>query len=96
MQLAEARGMAELLASSAPVDEITLPGHIQQLADLLISQCQLTKLILSNVEPNPTHDVAVVAAQRRHMLDVLEHQLAQAEIAFPNAEVVPGPKTKDS
>jgi hypothetical protein len=96
MQIAEARGMAELLANSPPVDELTLPGHIQQMADLLISQCQLAQLILSNAEPNPAQETAVVAAQRKHILSVLEHQLAQAKLAFPNAESFQNRKANDT
>jgi hypothetical protein len=60
--------------------------HIQVLADLLINQCRLARMILSSAEPNPTHEAALVSAQRTVMVRQLDEELAAARLAFPNAE----------
>jgi hypothetical protein len=86
MQLQETMGLVAVIENSEPRDEIVTGGHIQSLADLLISQCQLAKMILSSAEPDPTREAALVTAQRRVMLRQLDEELAAARLVFPNAE----------
>src|SRR5215467_10155707 len=85
-QLQETKGVVALIANSPPTDEFITPGHIQQLTDLLISQCQLARFILTNAEPVPCREGLLVAAQRAHMLKVLDEQLVAAKHLFPDAE----------
>ena len=86
MQLQETRGIVAVIESNAPAGEIVTGSHIQVLADLLISQCQLARFILSAAEPEPDREVALVARQRSHLLKVLDEQLAAAKQLFPNAD----------
>jgi hypothetical protein len=86
MQLQETQGVVELIAKSAPTDALTEPGHIGVLVDLLISQCQLAKLILESVEPAPEREAALVSAQRIQILETLDQQLSAAKTLFPDAE----------
>lgn len=86
MQLQETQGLIAVLENSEPRDEIVAGGHIQVLADLLISQCQLARMILSSAEPDPAREAVLVSAQRTTMLKVLDEQLASARQLFPNAE----------
>jgi hypothetical protein len=85
-QLQETQGLVELITKSAPTDALTEPGHIRVLTDLLISQCQLAKLILESAEPAPEREAALVSAQRAQMLDTLNEQLASASLLFPDSE----------
>jgi hypothetical protein len=85
-QLQETRGLVAVIENSAPTDNIVTGDHIQALADLLISQCQLTRIIVSSAEPAPAIEAALVAGQRSHMLKVIDEQLASAKQLFPNAE----------
>jgi hypothetical protein len=85
-QLQETQGIVELIAKSAPTDVLTEPEHIQVLADLLISQCQLAKLILESAEPAPEREASLVAAQRAQILETLDQQLSAAKALFPDAE----------
>ena len=86
MQLQETMGLVAVLENSEPRDEIVTSGHIQVLADLLISQCQLARMILSSAAPDPDRETALVTGQRNVMLNVLDEQLASARQLFPNAE----------
>jgi hypothetical protein len=86
MQLQETMGLITLLENSEPRDEMIASGHIQVLADLLISQCQLARMILSSAELDPVREATVISNQRTHMLKVLDEQLASARQLFPNAE----------
>jgi hypothetical protein len=86
MQLQETMGLVAVLENSEPRDEIVTGGHIQVLADLLISQCQLARMILSSAAPDPERETALVTGQRNIMLKVLDEQLASAQQLFPNAE----------
>ena len=86
MQLQETQGLISVLENSEPRDEIVVSGHIHVLADLLISQCQLARMILSSAELDPTREATLVTDQRATMLKVLDEQLASARQLFPNAE----------
>jgi hypothetical protein len=86
MQLQETRGLVAVIENSAPTDEIVTAGHIQVLADNLISQCQLARLILSSVKADPDREVELVTKQRSYMLKTLDEQLAAAKLLFPNAQ----------
>jgi len=85
-QLQETRGLVAVLENSPPREEIVTGAHIFQLADLLISQCQLAQFILSNAEPDADTEAKLLAGQRAHILKVLDEELAAAKVAFPNAD----------
>jgi len=86
MQLQETMGLVAVIENSEPRDEIVTGGHIQVLADLLINQCRLARMILSSAEHDPTREAALVMAQRAVMLRQLDEELAAARLAFPTAE----------
>lgn len=84
MQLAETRGMVDLLANTGNPQEQTEFGMVREIADLLISQCQLAHLILSSAAAGPDED-PLLAAKRRVMVVQLENQLNEARRLFPDA-----------
>jgi hypothetical protein len=84
-QLAETRGMIELLSSAGNPQEQLEFGMVREIADLLISQCQLAYLILSASAAGPEDD-PLLTAKRRMMVTQLERQLATARERFPEAE----------
>jgi len=86
MQLQETMGLVAVIENSEPRDEIVTGGHIQVLADLLINQCRLARMILSSAEHDPTREAALVMAQRAVMLRQLDEELAAARLAFATAE----------
>jgi len=92
-RLAETRGLIEIVVLAPPVVHLIPPAveklashHIQGLADLLISQCQLAKLILESIDADEIKETALVRARRLHMLRIIDEQLASAREIFPNAE----------
>jgi hypothetical protein len=78
--------LVALVEHSPPNDDIVAAGHIQGIADLLISQCQLASFILGNAEHDTDTESALVNGQRTYLLNLLAEQLAEAKIAFPNAD----------
>jgi hypothetical protein len=84
MQLAETTGMIDLLANTGKPQELTEFGMVREIADLLISQCQLAHLILSSATVQPDEDPLLIA-KRREMVALLEKQLAEARRLFPDA-----------
>jgi hypothetical protein len=92
-RLSETRGLIEIIVLAPPVVELVPPAveklaayHVQGLADLLISQCQVAKMILESVETDKIKETALVLARRLHMLKQIEEQLALARKIFPDAE----------
>jgi Co/Zn/Cd efflux system component len=85
-QLQETMGLVAVIENSEPRNEIVTGAHIQNIADLLINQCQLARMILSNAQPDPDRETALVAAQRTAILKMLDEELAAARLIFPNAE----------
>ena len=84
-RLAEARGVAEVIAYSPPVGEVMMPHHVEGLADILISICQLAGFILRSVDPQPGEELALATETRTVVLARLDEQLTTARLAFPNA-----------
>ncbi len=85
-RLHETRGVVAVIVHSPPINEPITPNHIQGLADLLISQCQLAKMVLSSAAPDPDREAALATLMRDQMLKVIDEQLATAKELFPNAE----------
>jgi hypothetical protein len=95
MQLAETRGMVDLLTSTGNPQERTEFGMVKEIADLLISQCQLAHLILSTA-PLQLDEDPLLAAKRKNMVEQLEKQLSEARERIPDAssfldQAIPSP-----
>jgi hypothetical protein len=86
MQLQETMGMVGVIEGSEPPTKIVTGGHIQGLADLLISQCKIARMILDSAKPDEGHEAKLVAAQRAVMVRQLDEELAAARLIFPDAE----------
>ena len=86
MQLQETRGLLAVIEGAFPPNAPVTGAHIQMLADLLISQCQLARFILRRASQAHSHEAALARDQRAHMLRVLDEQLAAAQQVFPNSE----------
>ena len=86
MQLQETPGLITTIENAFPADALVTGAHIQMVADLLISQCQLARLILGKARETPDNEMTLATRQRAHMLRVLDGQLAAAQEVFPNAE----------
>ena len=84
MQLAETRGMIDLLANTGNPQEWTDFGMVREIADLLISQCQLAHMILTTAPLQPDED-PLLTAKRHQIVAQLEHQLEEARRRFPEA-----------
>jgi hypothetical protein len=82
MQLQESRGMLAVIEHAFPPNMRVTGQHIQGLADLVTSQCQLANFILKNSPPGD----GLSGEKRMHMLKVLDEQLAAAKQVFPNAQ----------
>jgi hypothetical protein len=76
----------DVVAYSAPTNEIMTGAHIQQLADLLISICQIAKFLLESPESSEQHEAQLAAAIRNRTTQMIDESLAAAHITFPNAE----------
>lgn len=85
-RLSETRGLIEIIVLAPPAAEKLAAHHVQGLADLLISQCQVAKMILESVETDKIKETALVRARRLHMLKQIDEQLASAREIFPDAE----------
>jgi hypothetical protein len=83
MQLAETRGMVDLLANTGNPQERTEFGMVREIADLLVSQCQLAHLILGTA-PIQLDEEPLFTAKRREMVAQLETQLREARQRFPD------------
>ena len=83
-QLAETRGMVDLLANTGNPQERTEFGMVREIADLLISQCQLALLILGTA-PAQLDEDPLLTAKRGVMVAQLRNQLRQAQQRFPDA-----------
>lgn len=86
MQLQETRGLLAVIEGAFPPNAPVTGAHVQMLADLLISQCQLARFILGSAPRAHSHETALARDQRAHMLTVLDEQLAAAREVFPNSE----------
>jgi hypothetical protein len=75
-------GLLTVIQHAFPPNAAVTGPHIQGLADLVISQCQLASLILKSAPPG----IGLAAEKRSHMVRVLDEQLAAANQVFPNAE----------
>ena len=98
-RLHETRGVIEIIVLAPPAPpavEKLGPKHIQGLADLLISQCQVAKMILESVEQSTIKETELVRARRLHMLRQIDEQLATARLLFPKAESFDGQQTPAS
>lgn len=85
-RLEEMRNVVDVISFSPPADEILVAAHIQQLADLLISVCQISKFLLENPQSDGTHEADLSNAIRQKTATMLDEQLALAKAAFPNSE----------
>ena len=85
-RLEEMRCVVDVLAFNPPTDEIVTSPYIQQLADLLISVCQIAKLLLEKPESDTQHEDDLAAAIRATTTRMIDESLAAAKIAFPTAE----------
>ena len=85
MQLQETPGLITTIENAFPADATVTAEHIQTLADLIISQCQLARFILRNARGTTKNQTTLAGKQRIHMLKVLDEQLAAAQEVFPNA-----------
>lgn len=85
-RLEEMRNVVDVIAFSPPPSEIMGPGHIQQLADILISICQIAKFILAAPESDSEHEKALASAVRKRTTEMMDEQLVHTKTAFPNAE----------
>lgn len=92
-RLSETRGVIEIVVLAPPVVQLIPPAveklasyHIQGLADLLVSQCQVAKMILESIDADGIKETPLVRARRLHMLKMIDAQLASAREIFPNAE----------
>jgi hypothetical protein len=72
-RLSETRGLIEIIVLAPSVAQPIDPAgeklasyHIQGLADLLISQCQVAKMILETVDADGIKETALVRAPVRH------------------------------
>jgi len=84
-QLAETRGMVELLSNTGNPQELVEFGMVKEIADLLISQCQLAQLVLSS-SPVPADEEPLLTSKRRIMIAQLEQQLDMARRQIPDAQ----------
>jgi hypothetical protein len=86
MQLQETRGLIAVLENAFPGNTRVTGAHIQMLADLLISQCQLARFILRKARGRSGTEATLALQQRIHILRVLDEQLTAARDVFPNSE----------
>jgi hypothetical protein len=80
------RGLLAVIEGAFPPNAPVTGAHVQMLADLLISQCQLARFILRSARRAHSHEAALARDQRVHMLRVLDEQLAAAQQVFANSE----------
>ena len=85
-RLEEARNVIDVVAYSAPINEIMTGAHIQQLADLFISICQIARFLLESPDSSEQHEAQLAAAIRNRTTQMIDESLAAAHITFPNAE----------
>lgn len=85
-RLEEMRYVVDVIAYSQPANEVLTGAHIQQLADLLISVCQIAKFLLEKPKSDADHEANLTDAIRVRTAGMLDEQLASAKGAFPNAE----------
>jgi hypothetical protein len=86
MQLQETAGLVAVLEGAARPGELATQFHIQALADLAISQCQLARFILGTSNRTSKNEATLLNKQRAHMLTVLDIELTSALDVFPEAE----------
>jgi hypothetical protein len=66
-------------------DEMINANHIQGLADILIRQCQLARMIL-NSGNDASREAMLATKARAHIVRDIDDQLATAKQLFPHAE----------
>jgi hypothetical protein len=85
-RLHETRGVVAVIVNSPPTNSLITPGHIRGLADILISQCQLARLILASGWADSLEESELAIKMRETMIQRIDTQLASAKKVFPNAE----------
>ena len=85
-RLSETRGLVALIVNAPPTGQFTTPSDINGLADLLISQCQLARMILSSTEPDTVQESKLATEMRNTMIGNIDEQLEIAKHLFPQAE----------
>lgn len=85
-RLEELRCLIDVLVHSAPAGEILTAAHMRQIADLLISVCQIAKFLVEKPESDIKHEETLAAAIRQRTAIMLDEQLVAAKAAFPDAE----------
>ena len=84
-RIQETRGVVAVITTSAPPNVIVSREHIAGLADLLISQCQLARMILDS-DSGTDHAAVLAVEMRKTMMKNIDEQLEIAKQVFPEAE----------